>query len=276
MRRVTVARRVLSAALSVGLLAASPRPARADTVVPVVGIGVALALVTAVDLTFFGYDTWAVVEGHLPAKGWAIAETAVGAPQAILANALYISVAHAASAKDPTTAVFLLLPIGLTSMSTHGVWGAATTNVRPAALYGYSPLIGTNLVLTAAALGQAAKRRLAGLPLGIAQTVLTAPQIALGAVQIARDDPRNRGIWISHTAWTTALLAHGITSIIAGAREEQEQPPPLPRRPGEPEEEEPAKPPLHVPSPTPTAAIMPGLVTDGVARAPGLVIAGQF
>jgi hypothetical protein len=41
-----------------------------------------------------------------------------------------------------------------TSMGTHAVWATATTHVRPAALFGYSPLIGTNIALTSVAVGR--------------------------------------------------------------------------------------------------------------------------
>jgi hypothetical protein len=259
--------------LCAALLTARPHTARADTVGPAIAFAVVCALAVW-DVTVFGYDTKTVADGHLPSKGWAIAETAVGVPQAVLGNALYIAVAGDADPKEGTNVALLLLPIGLTSMATHGVWGAATTTVRPAALYGYSPLIGTNIALTAATVGEAARHRLHGLPVGIAQTVLTAPQVALGAVQIAHD-PANRGIWIGHTAWTTALLAHGIASIVVAAQEEPPPPPPEPppRRPRNDDEDEDDRPPLHVPS---SFHVVPGVVTDGVARAPGVVITGQF
>jgi hypothetical protein len=261
--------------LCAGLLTASPRTARADTVGPAIAFAVVCALAVW-DVTVFGYDTKTVADGHLPAKGWAIAEAAVGVPQAVLANGLYIVVSHDADPRDPANVALMLLPIGITSMATHGVWGAATTNVRPTALYGYSPLIGTNIALTAAAVGEAAARRLSGLPIGIAQTLLTAPQVVLGGVQIAHD-PANRNIWIGHTAWTTALLAHGIASIIVAAQERREpppEPPPPPPRPREEDdEEEEEKPPLHVPA---SFHIVPGVVTDGVARAPGVVVTGRF
>jgi hypothetical protein len=265
----------VAAALCVGLVTVQPRTARADTVGPAIAFAVVCALAVW-DVTVFGYDTKTVAEGHLPSKGWAIAEAAVGVPQAVLGNALYIAVGRDAEPSEPANVALLLLPIGLTSMATHGVWGAATTNVRPAALYGYSPLIGTNVALTAAAVGEAARGRLHGLPVGIAQTVLTAPQVVLGAVQIAHD-PANRGIWIGETAWTTALLAHGIASIVAAAQEEREQreQPPAPPSPPRPrnDDDEDDGPPLHVPS---SFHVTPGVVTDGVARAPAVVVTGRF
>src|SRR5262249_1538883 len=152
---------------------------------------------------FFGYDIKVAAQGQLPAKGWAIAETVVASPQTILANGAYVAIA----AEGPKNAVgpLVILPALFTSMNVHGIWATATTNVRPGALFGYSPLIGTNASLPVAAFARAVRGHLGSRTFGITETVLTAPQVALGGVQMFHD-PTNRNIWIAHTAWTTALL----------------------------------------------------------------------
>jgi hypothetical protein len=265
-------RRILSAASALALLAAAERRALAgdnaftglkldlDFTALYVAVGIALA----VDSVFVVYDVRAAVQGQLPARGWSIAETVVSAPQTAFANVCSILLNTESDRRESVAA--LVLPIAIGSMTTHGIWSTATPDVRPLALFGYSPLISTNASLSAVAIGRAARRRRGTRTFGVVEAVLTAPQIALGGVQMVHD-PSNRALWIGHTAWTSALLVHGIASIAAGRDEPPPPPPPLP-------------PPVEVPivAPVPQASfhVGPGMVSDGVARVPGITVVGVF
>ena len=95
-----------------------------------------------------------------------------------------------------------------------------------AALIGGSIVIGgTDLFLTFWDL-----RSLAGAPpsagYGAVETLLAAPQVALG---IAGMRSNGSGFWTGYTIWMGALTAHGIWSMVAGARP---PPQPLPPDPG--------------------------------------------
>ena len=272
--RSGVRRQAISAALSLGILAGLERPARADTDGgTVAAVAVVVGFVIA-DITFGVYDIGSAANGSLPAKPWAIAEAVVTTPEAVVAGGLLgVFSNERAWETDPRTLLLVFPASVFGSLSAHGIWGAATDRIPPAVLFGASPLIGTNVALTSFAIGRAAFGHLGGRPFGVLETVLTAPQVALGGVQASRD-AANRPGWIALSAWSGALLVHGIASIIAGPHETPppEPPPPPPPRPTPPEEE---KPPLKVPYPY-TIRFGPMLVTDGVARAPGMGVVGAF
>jgi hypothetical protein len=241
-------RHLVSAALSLGLVAALERPARAndDGAAAAVVVGIALAVA---DVTFGAYDIVFAARDSRPARGWAIAESVVTTPQALVANGIFAAYADDSSIDTaPETVAILLVPMALGSLSAHGIWSAGSDRIAPGVVFGASPLIATDVALTSVAIGRAARRRLGSRAFGIAQVVLTAPQVVLGAVQTSQD-PVNRAGWISLTAWSGALLVHGIASAVAGAHGEPPPPPQPPRPPGPTPPVEEEKPPLKVPYP---------------------------
>lgn len=261
-----------SIALALGLGLTVGRPSRAEA-----GDGEAIAVVSTLiacaiaDATFATYDIVVAAKGELPSRGWAIAEIVATAPQTLLFNgAFYGLSAH----EDDPYIVLLSVPLtGITALTTHGIWGVASTKVSPSALAGVSSAIGVNTHFLGYDITRAVNGKLGSRPMGIAQMIMTTPQTVIGAVEIA-NAKTNQGAWIGLTAWSGALMLHGLASAIWGAR--HEDPPPPPEPPPSPPPEPPGdrtKPPLMVPA---SIQFGPTMVTDGIARAPGVGIVGVF
>jgi hypothetical protein len=128
--------------------------------------------------------------------------------------------------------------------------------------------VGTNAPYAAAMRSSIAafQGRLVNRIAGITQMVLTVPQVIAGSYQLATT-PDDRALWITVTAWSGALFVHGLASAIKGKLHKQNEPlcPPPPPPP--------EKPPLMVPV---SIQWSPAMVSDGIARGPGLGIYDVF
>jgi hypothetical protein len=265
-RRWTVA-----TTLGLGLTAGRPAPVHADDggIVALVTLTIGLAIA---DATFATYDIVVGAKKELPSRGWTIAETVVTAPQTLLFNGMLWGFGAKEDSGIITGASFPIM--GVTALTTHGIWGTASTKVDPVVLVGVSSSIGINTTLTGYNIARAVNRKLGSRSMGIAGMIVTAPQIAVSGVQLGTG-ASHRGAWIGLTTWSGVLFLHGLASAIWGGRRE-DPPPPDPPPPPPPPVDPPgdrSKPPLMVPA---QIHFGPTMVTDGVARAPGVGIVGVF
>ncbi|MFT3767572.1 MAG: hypothetical protein QM820_19125 [Minicystis sp.] len=257
-------RTAVALAIGAGLWASSPATARAsDTEVAVAVVMVAGA---AADLGFTGYDLYVAGKRRLPARGAAIAEIAVTAPQAILYTAAGSVLLAEQHHDDPSTVLALLPLMWIDALAVHGIWATATDRVRPDLLPALSLMIGANTALSSLALTHALKGRLLRRPFGIAAMVLTAPQLAVSIPAAIKSD-RDRAGWIGAASWSGALFVHGLVSTIL-ARPEPEPQPPIPPPPPVPE-----KPPLLVPA---SLRVTPTVIHGDLGSAPGIMVTGML
>lgn len=239
------------------------------------GVVLAASIVTGLliaDLTFATYNIVVASQAELPSKGWAIAETVLTIPQTLVFNPFFAGLE--ASEKDSPWLVLLMVPtMGVSALTTHGIWSLASDTVHPGTLVGVSAFIGANATMTVGAVGMAFDGRLSNRAVGVAQIVCTLPQVILGGYEIGTRAPDRAG-WIGLTAWSGTLLLHGIASSIWGGRRSHDDdaapppPPPPPSPAGDPQ-----KPPLLVPA---SIHFAPTMLSNGIARTPGLVVGGVF
>lgn len=275
-------RRVVGGLAGLGIVATAASPARAADQFEAYFI--AAIVVSAIpDITFTTYDIYKANQGELPSHAWAVAETALTIPQTIFGHTVCAGLQGSGNDSDSMLHVVLLAPtIGVSILSTHGIWATATTNVRSNVLMGTSVAVGTSATLTTGVLTRTFSGHLSSRPVGIAGMVLTAPQVAV-ASYLGATEPSSRAGWIALSAWSGGLFLHGLVSAIAGNHgKDLDSPPPVP--PPSP----PSSPPLQQgPSPSPLAPsdrppllvpeslrVGPMIVTDGVASAPGIGVSG--
>lgn len=276
---------------------ACPDVARADDEVLHVfeGIGVAGAIVG--DVVFTTYDVATASKGDQPEKGWMIAQTAVAAPQTVVA---YIVIVADSQNPDFEARAPLALPLGVaaSSLATHSIWSVATDRFPPAPRLGASWLIGSNLTFTALSLSETFSGKLLPKSLALVQSLVMTPEAVICAVE-AVNDPQGRGGWIGLAGWSGVLATHGVLSFLVGVANVQPPPkaPPRPLHPPPPEEEEPSdKSPDGRPSPgEPTPAdpppeepeappkqqghapvVVPAAISDGFRVVPGALVVGVF
>lgn len=276
-------RRGLAGLAGIGIVTTAAAPAHArsgfeDTFVFIV------AGIVITDVAFATYGITVASKGELPSAGWAIGETVFTVPQTIVGHILVGVLRSKEDDDDPISLLAIVPTIGVSILSTHGVWATATTDVRPGVLAGSSVAVGADLALTTAALASTRNGRLSGRPVGITTMLFTAPQVAAASYIAATSPASDRGGWIALSAWSGALFVHGLVSTIAGhgssdpAPVEAPPPPPIPLPPLPPAKAPPPplqmpdnRPPLMVPE---SLRIGPMMVTDGVATAMGVGVSG--
>ncbi len=285
------------ARIAVGVTAASlalvaPRTARADDELLHVfeGIGVAGAIVG--DVVFTTYDVATASKGEQPEKGWMVAQTAVAAPETVVA---YIVIVADAESPDFEARAPLAIPLGVaaSSLATHSIWSVATDRFPPAPRLGASWLIGTDLTFTALSLSETFNGKLLPKSLALVEGLVMAPEAAICAFEAVKD-PSSRGGWIGLAGWSGVLATHGVISLLAGVANVQPTPKapkpvrpppeesPLPERggPDEPAAPEPAPepPPPEAPPKQETRApvVVPATLTDGFRVVPGALVVGAF
>lgn len=285
------------ARIAVGVTAASlalvaPRTARADDELLDVfeGIGVAGAIVG--DVVFTTYDVATASKGEQPEKGWMVAQTAVAAPETVVA---YIVIVADAESPDFEARAPLAIPLGVaaSSLATHSIWSVATDRFPPAPRLGASWLIGTDLTFTALSLSETFNGKLLPKSLALVEGLVMAPEAAICAFEAVKD-PSSRGGWIGLAGWSGVLATHGVISLLAGVANVQPTPKapkpvrpppeesPLPERggPDEPAAPEPAPepPPPEAPPKQETRApvVVPATLTDGFRVVPGALVVGAF
>jgi hypothetical protein len=271
----TLRRRALGGLLGIGIVTSIATPALASSDLESFFIP-AIAAAVILDATFATYGIAVAGKGELPAAGWSIAETAVTVPQTILCNTIYSAVQHEDEENESLQMLALLPTVGVSILSTHGIWSTATTNVRPGVLAGSSIAVGANVALSTGVLADALGGRFSGRAVGLTTMLLTAPQIAAAGYLGATSPPSSRAGWIGLTAWSGTLFVHGLISTIRGYRgndrepvEAPPPPPPLPPPSYVPSE----RPPLLVPA---SLRVGPTIVSDGVASVPGIGISGSL
>lgn len=217
------ARRRLGAALvALALVSLAPRPARAQLREVVMVFVFVAATVIVVDSVFFVHDAGVMVQKEHPSTAFSVAEVIVMAPQAIGFN-----IANAANMTDDGGDAWAVLPAMLTSaMLAHGIWSFTEDPEAPNPYTRFlgSGAVGVNGTLTVGALAAlSSERRVFTRPMGVAEVALTLPQVVVGAVGLANDDAANRPAWGALTAWSGALLAHGVASIALGGEEDPKE-----------------------------------------------------
>jgi len=271
----TIPRRVLGGLLGIGVVTTAAAPAHASNMFDSYFLA-AVAITVIPDVTFATYDIVVASKGELPSSGWSIAETITTVPQTLLFNPMYAAVQDNDDGKDSLQVLLLVPAAGSAILSTHGIWSAATVNVRPAVLAGSSIAVGVNAALSTGVLANAVNGRFSGRAVGFAGMLLTAPQIAVGSYLSATSPSSNRAGWIGLTAWSGTLFLHGLVSMIRGHESHKVEPaPPVPPPPPLLQQ-----PPPFVPNERPTLLVPasirvgPTVVSDGVASAPGIGISG--
>jgi hypothetical protein len=263
--------RLSAAILGAAIVTAAVRPARADGDDLFAALEVAFVALFVADVAFAVNDIALGAKEELPDRGYAVAETIVGVPQALVFNPLFVVIAADDSNREAPGVPLLVIPTGgVTALTTHGIWRLADDGAHPVALPLVSSAVGANATLTLNALDAATDGDLVGRPMGIGQAIYTTPTLIGGTYEAIRD-PEHRGGWIALTAWSGALFLHGVASAIwdGPSGDPDLAPPPPPPHPPERRE----RPPLLVPA---SIQIAPGVVTDGVAVAPGILAGGNF
>jgi hypothetical protein len=284
----TTWRRGLAGLVGIGIVTTAATPARASDAD---GLLAALVVVAAgiviTDVVFAAHGISVAGKGELPDNGWSIAETVFTIPQTVAGN-LIVATVVSKDDEDALQVLGLLPTIGVTILSTHGIWGTATTNVRPGVLAGSSIAVGADIALTTSVLARTVNGRLSTRAVGVTTMLFTGPQVAAASYLAATSPASDRGGWIALSAWSGALFVHGLVSTIAGHRSSDfgpvEAPPPPPpppiplptppvKAPPPPLEMPDNRPPLMVPE---SLRIGPMMVTDGVATAMGIGVSGQL
>lgn len=196
---------------SIALL--SPSSARADNSGEVAAATLLLAGGIA-DITFLAYDASVAGNNEMPSSKWALAELIVTLPQTgILMGA---ASAFAIERREPEVTLGILPFVLLTgALTTHGAFRLMSVDVDPKTLFWLSPAIGMNLTLTSVAItAMFGERRLVIPEVGVAEVVLTLPPLIGGLYALGLEDSSKVG-WAALTGWSSALLIHGVASIIA-------------------------------------------------------------
>lgn len=281
-------RSALAGLVGIGIVTTAVTPARASSNDGIFFAAVAfVGAVVITDVVFAAHGISVAGKGELPTQGWSIAETAFTIPQTVAANVFTSVLRSNARADERNRAAALLPTIGVTILSTHGIWSTATTNVRPGVLAGTSIAVGADIALTTNVLLSTASGHLSGRPVGITNMVFTAPQVAVASYLAATTPASGRAGWIALSAWSGALFVHGLVSAIhghVGSDSEPSEgplpadhvpPPPSPAKapptPPPPRLVPDNRPPLMVPE---SLRVGPTIVTDGVATAVGIGVSG--
>jgi hypothetical protein len=285
----TTLRRALTGLVGMGIVTTAATPARASDMDGVVGALVVIAAgIVITDVVFAAHGLGVAGKGELPGNGWSIAETIFTVPQAVAGNLVVATVASKNNEEDALQVLSLLPTIGVSILSTHGIWGTATTNVRPGVLAGSSVAVGSDIALSSYVLTRTAAGHLSRRSVGVTTMLFTAPQVAAAGYLAATTPAADRGGWIALGAWSGALFVHGLISTIAGQSGSDSwpveappppPPPPLPL-PLPPPPANAPPPPLQIPDNRPplmvpeSLRIGPMMVTDGVASAMGIGVSG--
>jgi hypothetical protein len=205
------------------------------------GVGVIGAFALA-DIGFGIYDGVKAGRGEPPARGVAIAESVVAAPQVVI-SLIAVGAFGRDVARNGGDQSVLLVATGISSaLFTHGVWGAQAPPVHQGVLEGVSWAVGCDAAFSVTAIAAATRPTLFGRAVGGVEMALTAPQIAAMSYGIVKD-PHDVALWAPMTAWSGALFLHGLLSVALSRDASSEPPPPPPP----PEPPPPPKPPLLVP-----------------------------
>lgn len=199
-------------ALVAGAFAAvslAPREAKAEDGAALI-VGTVIGL-TIADITFTTYDVIAARNNELPEKKWAIAELLVTLPQSGILGGV---TAGFTLGREPEVSLGVLpFSIFTNTLTAHSILTLSAPQTDPAALFYMPPALGADLTFTASALAAMfGKRRVFTFEMGIAEALLTAPQVIGGIYKLGLKDTYVP-TWAAFTGWSAALMIHGLVSI---------------------------------------------------------------
>jgi hypothetical protein len=236
--------------LAAGLLgvacAAAPAPARAH------GLddgGLLFALFVAVaDATFVVGDVIAAADDSR-SNVWVIPQAVVTTPQAVA-----LSVGQVV---DPYGPGETLATGVVDQLAAFSIYGLASPRVSTSTLYGISWGIGLDTAFSNAAIAGALEGQWSPRSLAVMQLVGSVPQMLVGgyALRSPQDFPRQRAAAVALGAWSSAVFVHGALSLALYR--------PEPGKPGPAKKQQ-------------SFHLVPSLVSDNLALAPGLVAMGCF
>src|SRR5262249_39630836 len=150
---------------------------------------------------------------------WLYGEAIAGVPQALFFNGLICGLSATDDEMgDVTTFIGTIPATVVTGMTMHGFWGLADDNAPADAIAGVSALAGVDFALSMRAIGRAAGGRLHWRGAGVFEMVLTTPGVVVGAYE-SSFSRRQQGPWIFLTAWSGALMLHGLVSAIVNGHD---------------------------------------------------------
>ncbi|MEQ9320178.1 MAG: hypothetical protein RIF41_13520, partial [Polyangiaceae bacterium] len=183
----------------------------------IVVAGVGGILIT--DVVFTAHDASVYGDDERPTTGWAVGETLVTAPQAMLLDAGMAVLGTEDFDDDEVLEVLFYPPaIWLNTLAVHGTWSWAALDREPdpGALYGVSWLIGVNVPATTYATARLVQGLPARTPMAIAMMATTIPGVVVPAHQLATSDRATPG-WVALTAWSGLLFTYGASSVVVNA-----------------------------------------------------------
>jgi hypothetical protein len=186
-------------------------PARADDSEDMAAVG-GIAVLAVTDLRYTVHAAVLAANDGEHQFGVSLAQTIVGAPQAIALNGLIVGMLAADNDGDEVF-IFAHAPTMLVNaMTAHGIWALAVPDGDPALMFMASAAIGVNTMWTSFAIGSSLsdERQFGGdyaIP-GIYEIVTTAPGVAVGIHQALETDAFTTG-WVAISAWSGVLAVHG-------------------------------------------------------------------
>lgn len=261
-------RKLILCVVALALVLMPARRARADIVEDVItavlvigGIG---GIGLGANIAFTVKDARTAYNGERLTSGWAIAQTVLTPPQALLFDGAMVWAHGSGEADDSPEMNLLLVPaIWSSQMATYGIWSLAAEESRPADMYMVSWAIGANTAFMSGAVGAAIEKRFGGVYFGLAEMIGTTPSFLMGLSALSEARRRDESAWFALSVWSGALFMHGMASTVMGFKE----------RDAEAEEEK------RKNTPTKTRAhfmLYPSLVSDGRKSVPGLMMGGVF
>jgi hypothetical protein len=206
-------RRTLASLLALGL-ATSAAEARADDWEEALAGVAILGIVGGTDIGFVVHDAVLFAEGRRPAQPVAIAETAVGAPQALVLHIATAVLAHERG--DNEVKLGLIGPsMVVTALTTHGSWALARPDESPNVLFGASTIIGVNAAWTTVSLSNLFDGRMPPSETGLLKMITTAPAAGWAIAEAVESERFTTG-WIALSAWSSALFLHGAAELAWG------------------------------------------------------------
>lgn len=112
----------------------------------------------------------------------------------------------------PAMSAILALPPAL---ATHGAWSLSNRDRESGTTFSVSYAVGVDAVLTTHAFATALHGRLLTPAMGIGEVLAASPQGIVAWVQAVRD-PAHRTEWAALSAWSGALVLHGLFSAALG------------------------------------------------------------
>jgi hypothetical protein len=173
-------------------------------------------------------DAYAVVHDlrGKPVDGlYAVVETVWMTPQAIVFGALAVD-SMLERPRDPALGAVAAAFAGFTgALATHGIWSLANRDKPSNEILGVAAIA----AMDASLLGGTIVAHAAGLavrPFGVAAIFLAGPA-TIGSIYGLSTDDKHRAGWITLTAASSALLAHGVIVTVFGASTSTPTPAPI-------------------------------------------------